>query len=550
MAATRTPAGKSPCARGRGRTEPRAAVNVGAKQGSGAPRSPLGSSEPSAPENVVAGHLRGSSLMLVGRIAAMGVAFLTQVLMVRHLSKADYGVFAFALSAALVLQTVLPLGLDRADTRFLALYDHRHDHGRLLGVIALEAATVLSLGGLAIGCAWAFEGPLQGSVAPAGTAFSVLLVMLALAPIQALDVLVVNVFAVFASPWMVFFRRYVLEPGLRLLVVVALVVWDGGLVFLTVGYVGAALVGVALYAVMLVRLLSRLGFLVRGSLRALVIPVREVLGFSLPLLLTSLVAVASTEIGALVLGVHGSATDVAAFRAVQPFAALNLVVMISFTTLFTPAAARVFARGDIEGLRELYWQSACWIAVLTFPVICTMTALAHGFTVTAIGERYADSAPYLALLSIGYYVNAALGFNGLTVQMLGRLRYVMVMNVAVLVWMIAANLLLVPRWGAKGAVIAVLSTLIVHNLAKQAGLGFGAGIGAVNRRHGLVLAKLVLAGACVNALTSILHLPLAIGLVVVALVSAVMLRLLAPALELGSVFPELSRLPILRWVVR
>lgn len=506
--------------------------------------------ESSAPENVIAGHLRGSSLMLVGRVAAMGVAFATQVLMVRHLSKDDYGVFAFALSAALVLQTVLPLGLDRADTRFLALYEHRQDHGRLLGVIALEAATVLSLGALAVGCALVFQGPLQGSFAPAGTAFGVLLVMLALAPLQALDVLVVNVFAVFASPWMVFFRRYVLEPGLRLLVVVALVVLDGGLVFLTVGYVGAALVGVGLYAVMLVRLLSRLGILARGSLRAIVVPVREVLGFSLPLLLTSLVAVASTEIGAIFLGVYGSATDVAAFRAVQPFAALNLVVMISFTTLFTPAAARLFARADMEGLRMLYWQSACWVAVLTFPVICTMTALSHDFTVTAIGERYSDSAPYLALLAFGYYVNAALGFNGLTVQMLGRLRYVMLMNVAVLAWMIAANLLLVPTWGAKGAVIAVLSTLVVHNIGKQAGLGFGAEIGVVNRRHAVVIAKLAVAGVSVNVATAILHPPLTVGLVLVALVSALMFRVLGPALELRSTFPELGRFRVLRWIVR
>ena len=113
-------------------------MDVCGEQGSRVSSSQLGSVEPPAAGNVIASHLRGSSLMLVGRIAAMGVAFLTQVLMVRHFSKDDYGVFAFALSAALVLQTVLPLGLDRADTRFLALYDHRRDHGRLLGVIALR----------------------------------------------------------------------------------------------------------------------------------------------------------------------------------------------------------------------------------------------------------------------------------------------------------------------------------------------------------------------------------------------------------------------------
>ena len=84
--------------------------------------------------------------MLVGRVMAMGVGFLTQVIVVRHLAKSDYGAFAYGVSAALLLQSVLALGADRIDTRFLAQYEHQRDHARLLGVIVFEAATVLALG--------------------------------------------------------------------------------------------------------------------------------------------------------------------------------------------------------------------------------------------------------------------------------------------------------------------------------------------------------------------------------------------------------------------
>lgn len=509
-----------------------------------------GQREPGSNANLIADHVRGSSLMLAGRLAALVVAFLTQILIVRHLSTGDYGAFAYALSAVLLLQSVLPLGMDRSDTRFLAFYDERRDPGRLLGVIVLEAGAILLLGGAAIAGAWALRGSLEGSLTSNARAFDVLLALLALAPLQALDTLVVNVFAVFAKPWSVFFRRYVLDPGLRLLVAVALVATNGGVLFLALGYVGAGLLGVAIYSALLVRLLARLGLLSGVSLRSLVVPARDVLAFSLPLLLTNVVAVAGTELAAVVLGHYHSSASVAAFRAVEPLAALNLVVMYSFTTLFTPAAARLYARGDRDGLRRLYWQSAAWVAMLTFPVLAVTTALSHPVTVGAFGNRYSGSALYLALLSAGYYANAALGFNGITVLMLGRLRYLTIGNLAVLAWMLAMDFLLIPPWGATGAVVAVLSSVLVHNVVKQAGLGFGGGIGIFDRQHAAVLLQLILAVVALNVVMLATSPPLPVGLVVVAFVTFALLRLIGPALDLGAMFPELARTRVLRWIVR
>jgi O-antigen/teichoic acid export membrane protein len=500
--------------------------------------------------SLLAAHIRGSSLMLAGRLAALLVAFLTQILIVRHMSTHDYGVFAYAMAAVLLLQSLVPLGMDRSDTRFLALYDEQGDHGRLIGVIVLEAGTVALLGGVTLAGAWALRGSLSGAVTSDAKAFTVLLALLALAPLQAIDTLVVNVFAVFAKPWAVFFRRYVLDPGLRLLVAVALVVANGGVLFLTFGYVAAGVLGVGVYSVLLIRLLSRLGILTRTSVRSIVLPFRAVFAFSLPLLLTNVVAVAGTELAAIVLGRYHAASAVAEFRAVEPLAALNLVVMFSFTTLFTPAAARLYARNDREGLRHLYWQTASWVAVLTFPVLCVTTALAEPLTVAAFGHRYSGSGLYLALLSVGYYVNAALGFNGITVLMLGRLRYITVGSFAVLAWMCAVDLLLIPPWGATGAVVAVLSTVVVHNIVKQVGLGFGGGIGIFDRRHATILLLLTVVAVVLNVVAMATGVSLLLGLLVVAVLTLALLRAIGPALDLAGMFPELSGTPLLRWILR
>ena len=495
-----------------------------------------------------AANVRGSSGMLLGNVLALSVSFFVQVLVVRHLSKADYGAFAWALSAVLLVQAFLPLGLDRASARFLALYDERKDYPRLYGFMAIEAIVIIGFGGLAVLAATALSGPLA-TIAPSPRAVALLGVLIALAPIQALDIIAVEMFAVFASPWSVFLRRYVVEPLLRLTVVLLLVGTDGDSTFLAGGYVVAAGTALVVYLVLLGRLFVRTGLAAHFSPRRITLPWREAAAFCGPLLVTSLVAVATTEFAAVVLGRDADAEAVASFRAVQPFAALNLVVMFSFTTLFTPAASRLAARGNRAEVSGLYWRTASWIAVLTFPVLAVTTAFAEPFTVVTIGERYASSAPLLAVLAVGYFVNSALGFNGLTVQILGRLRWVMLTNAVTLVTMVVATFVLVSRFGAPGAAVAVLTTLVVHNVLKQAGLGFGAGVGAWRRSHALVLLQIAALVVALWLATRLVELPLVASGVLVSVLWVVLIRRCRHILGLAETFPELTRWRGLRWLL-
>ena len=242
-----------------------------------------------------------------------------------------------------------------------------------------------------------------------------------------------------------------------------------------------------LYSILLYRLFRRIGLAAHFSFRTIRLPWREVTSFCGPMLLTGLVAVATTEFAAIVVGTFGGAQQVADFRAVLPIAALNLGVLFSFTTLFAPSASRLYARESHQELRDLYWQNAIWVSVLTFPVLAVTTALAGPFTVFALGDRYASSAAVLAVLSVGYYINASWGFNGFTIQLIGRSRWVLVTNAVTLVVMVPTSVLLANLYGAIGGAVAVLVTLIVHNALKQAGLGFGGGIGIVHRAHARVL---------------------------------------------------------------
>ena len=60
----------------------------------------------------------------------------------------------------------------------------------------------------------------------------------------------------------------------------------------------------------------------------------------------------------------------------------------------------------------------------------------------------------LTLLSAAYYFNAALGFNGLTLKVFGKVRVIVVISVIAAVVNLALNFAFVPPYGALGAAIA------------------------------------------------------------------------------------------------
>jgi O-antigen/teichoic acid export membrane protein len=223
--------------------------------------------------------------------------------------------------------------------------------------------------------------------------------------------------------------------------------------------------------------------------------------------------------------------------------------MSTFALLFTPAAARLFARGDREGMSDLYWRTSVWVAVASFPVLAATTAFAEPVTVAMFGERYSGSATILALLSVGYYVSAALGFNGVTLRVHGLVRPVVVVSLLAAGLNLALNLILIPPFGAIGAGVGTCATFLVHNVLKQAALTRSTGIPFFERRHLRAYATIAGSAGALVALSLVTTPPLVLCVVLVVVASSVVLLTSRASMQIGATFPELQRLPLLRRLV-
>src|SRR5215813_5426482 len=86
-------------------------------------------------------HLRGSTLLLTGRVISMVANFVIQVLTVRYLSKSDYGAFAYALSLVSLGSSLAVFGFDKTVTRFLPVYQERGEFHKVFGSIILMVSS-------------------------------------------------------------------------------------------------------------------------------------------------------------------------------------------------------------------------------------------------------------------------------------------------------------------------------------------------------------------------------------------------------------------------
>ena len=488
-------------------------------------------------------HLRGSSMLLMGKLIAVGVNFLTQVLTVRYLTQADYGAFTFGLAAVAFFNHVSTLGLRTTVPRFIPIYHEKDELGKIPGTIAITLLTILFTSILIIGTAWFSPDTITHIMNGQNRGTDLLLILIFLVPVEAVDALLIALFASFASPKAIFFRKYILGPGLKLLVAGSMIVLQADVLFIGYGYLAAAVAGIAIYSSVLVKLLAREGIFALKT--KIVLPFRELFSFSLANFITDVLVGLTPFVATLLIGQHQGAAEIALFRVILPLAHLNRIVKMSFETLYVPAAARKFANGDMQGLNDLYWRTAAWMSIISFPLFLVTFAQARFITVLSYGARYETSWFFLSIFSFAYYMQTLTGFNALTLKIIGKLKYVVTIHVLASLLAIGANWILVPLYGARGAALATVGSMVVHNILKHAGLAQAKGIHMFDR---LYLEPYLYIVFCSSALF-LLQLYTSVSTYIlspaICVCSVILLMRSKRKLQVSETFPELSKLPFI-----
>jgi O-antigen/teichoic acid export membrane protein len=487
-------------------------------------------------------QLRGSSLLLAGRMISKIVNFGIQVAIVRLLTKDEFGAFAYGLAIVLAGELIVKFGLGRGANRFLPYHAERGERAEVIGILALVCSTIVGLGIVFCAVVWWISG-LGWIGFPSGSGGRVVLILAVLAPIQALDTIGIQTLACFSKPRAILFRKHFLGPGLRAAAVLAVFVAGGSSDMLAFAYLAGGILGLLICIGLTHRELRSHGILPL-PMRAWKIPLRPLMRFSFPLISSDLVFIATTGVTSVVLMITNGEAGVAAMRAVVPAAALNTLVVQSFSILFMPGAMRIHAQGDMNALRDHHWQSAAWVALLSFPFFALTFGVAPGVVPVLLGEAYAGSASLLAILAVGHYLSVCLAFNGESLQVLERTREIVWTDFLSIFLSLGLAAILCPAWGGLGAAIAVTASRVAGTLARHLILLRTSGFGPVPPVQFRIWGKIALATTAIAGTGWLWQPPFVVQLLLTAVISLALLRSTARALDLTRSFPELLRIPL------
>jgi O-antigen/teichoic acid export membrane protein len=489
-------------------------------------------------------HIRGSSLLVAGNVISLGMNFIPHILLVRYLTMQSFGLWGYALSVEAVCRN-LSIGLNEPMSRFVAIYHEKREPEKLLGTIALTFGITLFLACSMVAAFFVAPHQIALLLTKGREPVPLLLIIIFLVPLEAMDVLLMNLFACYGRARMIFIGRHILGPGLRVIVIALVLLLNRGLYFLAFGSLVGQFLVIVVYCIVMVAQLKSDKLLEGMKLKNIKVPFREMFSYSAPLLVSNAVTMIDTAAVVLFIGYFHEMTTVAAYRVVVPAASLNNVVAAAFAALYIPSATRLFAKNDGKGLNQMYWRTSAWIAVLTFPIFALTCCFARPVTTFLYGARYEQSAIILSMLAFVFYFNVALGFNGLTLKIIGKVGYVARIAALAAGTGIVLNLLLIPKYGALGAAIATSCTFILHNVYKQIGLRLASGVSVFERKYVYfygVIASTALALFFVERIT---HCNIYVAVALVAVATLGVLLLLKKELNISDTFPEIRKVPLI-----
>jgi len=491
-------------------------------------------------------QVRGSTLLLLGRCCSLGLNLITQVIIVRALSKSGYGTLAYVVSLVEIFSMGALFALDKTTLRYGAIYHAQKDRPRLMGALALAGLIPLVSGLALITLLYFGRAEFQPRFALDNSSWFLLLILAWLIPTNGLACVAQSAANVVYGAKSLFWRKHLLSPLIKVVAVsVAATLGSTPEIMATALAIAG---GCGLLAdIWLMGCLVRdeqLGDVLAPSRWKL--PWRDFLGDCLPVLATDLAYLFRGALLVIFLGWWSTPEATASMRAVLPVAKLNELVLLNFMAIFVPLASRLHANRETDALWTNHRLTNLWILTLSFPIFAGIAALAEPATVLLFGSAYADSAPVLILLAFAYFLQAIYGMDGHLLRVLGQMRVLLVVDLCGSVALGLAACALIPRGGAAGAGAAAIIGIGLHGELRRWALTATVrkSSSSVERRsQAFVLATAVL----VSVIAWLASPGWVLGGLLAAVASAGVMLAMRHQLDVDGTLPELRKLPGSNW---
>jgi len=211
----------------------------------------------------------------------------------------------------------------------------------------------------------------------------------------------------------------------------------------------------------------------------------ELWRFSGPRTLSGVFQVLVAWLDVLLVGAMASGRQSAAYAVASRYVVTGTFALSAMAIAIAPQLSRLFDRKELDTAQTLYRESTWWVMAATWPTLGLLVVFAP-FMMHLFGSGYGAGVTSLEILGLAMLLNTGTGSNGVALLMSGGSGVNLSISAMSLILNVGLNLVLIPRYGAEGAVIAwtgsiafssVVTTLMVYRRTRLQ--PFGGGYAAV-----------------------------------------------------------------------
>jgi O-antigen/teichoic acid export membrane protein len=231
-----------------------------------------------------------------------------------------------------------------------------------------------------------------------------------------------------------------------------------GLRGLVYGYIGSGILTVAVYLIVVQRLLPQVTL---NPMRFDRTEARKMFGYSLRLYITQAAVAVHNQVEkvflAMLVGVGPVGWyDIASDIALKVRGSIGFIL-----SPVLPAASELNALGDESRMRELYYRTHKYLALCGVPAVCYVVAVSNRFVELWIGPSMKMIALPLSVLLVVNFFNLATGPGFLIFAGKGDMRPGIQSAMLGIVLNIVLSLVLIYKFGFAGAVLGTSASLII-----------------------------------------------------------------------------------------
>lgn len=190
---------------------------------------------------------------------------------------------------------------------------------------------------------------------------------------------------------------------------------------------------------------------------------KQILQFSSPMMLSSLMLFLLNWTDVFMLGVMKSENEVGIYNLAYKLASLSMLVIISMNVVLAPKISQLFKSGKIDELHTTIKKSTRLIILITTPIVLFLIIFSE-FILSLFGNNFTQGKTALIIISLGAMINVATGNVDQILNMTNHQHILKNITIFGFILNVVLNVFLIPIYGINGSALASLFTNAVFNL--------------------------------------------------------------------------------------